>query len=171
MCLAKGLTGGYMPLAATLTSQWIFDAFLGSYAERKTFFHGHSYTANPLGSAVALANLETFDREKTLLRVAGRSIEFEQMLQSFWKNSHVGDVRRVGLIAGIELVRDWKTRKRYAWEERMGGRVCEEAKKHGVLTRPIGNVVVVMPPLCITAGQLEKICGVLQRSMRTVCGS
>jgi len=170
MCLAKGLTGGYMPLAATLTSQKIFDAFLGDYAERKTFFHGHSYSGNPLGCAVAMASLETFDREKTLKRVSRRGAELETMLQAFWENPHVGDVRRVGLVAGVELVRDWKTRKAYDWKERVGGRVCEEAKKWGVLTRPIGNVIVIMPPLCVTKEQLQMICDVLRKSVRRVCG-
>ncbi len=169
LCLAKGLTGGSLPLAATLTSQRVFDAFLGEYAERKTFFHGHSYTANPLGCSAALANLETFDREKTLKTVVARSAELETMLQRFWKLSHVGDVRRVGLVAGVELVRDWKTREPYRWEERVGARVCEEAKKQGVLTRPIGNVLVIMPPYCITAAQLEKICDVLKRSIAKIC--
>ncbi len=170
MCLAKGLTGGYMPLAATLSSQRIFDAFLGRYAERKTFFHGHSYTGNPLGCAVALENLKTFPREKTLLRVVEGSIQLETMLQSLWNQPHVGDIRRVGLIAGVELVQDWKSRKPYAWKDRVGGRVCEEAKKLGVLTRPIGNVLVIMPPLCVTTDQLETIVSVLKRSIRKVCG-
>ena len=169
LCLAKGLTGGYLPLATTLTSQRVFDAFLGEYAERKTFFHGHSYAANPLGCSAALANLETFDREKTLKTIAARSAELETMLQRFWKLPHVGDVRQVGLVAGVELVRNWKTHEPYRWEDRMGARVCEEAKKQGVLTRPIGNVLVIMPPYCITAAQLEKICDVLKRSIQTVC--
>jgi adenosylmethionine-8-amino-7-oxononanoate aminotransferase len=170
LCLAKGLTGGYLPLAATLTSRRVFDAFLGDHAERKAFFHGHSYTANPLGCAAALGNLEVFEREKTLRTVVARSVELGVMLQRFWGLQHVGDVRQVGLIAGIELVRDWKSREPYPWEHRVGARVCEEAKRNGVLTRPIGNVLVIMPPYCATPDQLEKICHVLENSIRTVCG-
>ncbi|MDT0488864.1 aminotransferase class III-fold pyridoxal phosphate-dependent enzyme, partial [Streptomyces doebereineriae] len=120
LCLAKGLTGGYLPLAATLTHQRIFDSFLGSYQDKKTFFHGHSYTGNPLGCAAALANLEIFDQEKTIQTIAQRGMDLEVMLQRFWKLPQVGDVRRVGLIAGIELVKDWKTRKPYPWEKRLG---------------------------------------------------
>ena len=93
------------------------------------------------------------------------------MLESFWKLSHVGDVRRVGFIAGIELVKNWKTREPYPWKNRIGVRVCEEAKKEGVLTRPIGNVLVIMPPYCTTPSQLEKICRVLERSIKKVCGN
>lgn len=169
LCLAKGLTGGYLPLAATLTSRRIFDAFLGDYAEMKTFFHGHSFTGNALGCAAALASLDVFKREKTLKTVAARGAELEVMLRRFWKIPVVGDIRRVGLIAGIELVRDWRTRAPFPWAERVGQRVCAAARREGVLTRPIGNVLVVMPPYCVTSGQLEKICAVLERSIRKVC--
>jgi adenosylmethionine---8-amino-7-oxononanoate aminotransferase len=169
MCLSKGITGGYLPLAATLTSQAVFNSFLGDYADRKTFFHGHSYTANQLGCSAALANLETFEKEKALQKVKARSAELEGLLQRFWDLKQVGDIRHVGLIAGIELVRDWRTRKPYKWEERVGIRVCDEAKKRGVLTRPIGNVLVIMPPYCATATQLEKICDVLRASISKVC--
>ena len=170
LCLAKGLSGGYLPLAATLTSQRIFNAFLGDDADFKTFFHGHSYTANQLGCAAALANLEVFTRENTLHTVLVRSLELGVLLQQFWKLPHVGDIRQVGLIAGIELVKDWRTREPYPWEARMGMRICEEAKKEGVLTRPIGNVLVVMPPYCVTPAQLEKICAVLEKSIQKICG-
>ncbi len=169
LCLAKGLTGGYLPLAATLTSQRIFDGFLGDYAQKKTFFHGHSYTANQLGSAAALANLEIFEREKTLRKTAALSNEFGKMLERFWKLPLVGDVRHVGLIAGIELVKDWQTRVAYPWKARLGVRVCNEAKKLGVLTRPIGNVLVIVPPYCTTATQLERICEVMEKSIKNAC--
>ena len=170
LCLAKGLTGGYLPLAATLTSQRIFDGFLGDYAGKKTFFHGHSYTANQLGCSAALANLETFEKEGTLRKIAARAVDLRAMLQEFWQLPHVGDVRQTGLIAGIELARNWKTREPYRWGERVGVRVCEEAKKEGVLTRPIGNVLVIMPPYCTTPAQLGRICDVLKRSVQKVCG-
>lgn len=170
LCLAKGLTGGYLPLAATLTTKRVFDAFLGDYADLKTFFHGHSYTANPLGCAAALANLEVFEKEKTLARVNHLGAVFDAQLARFWTLPHVGDIRRVGTMAGIELVRDWRTREPFPWKARIGVRVCEEAKKLGVLTRPVGNVLVVMPPHCITEAHLHRIVTALERGIRAVCG-
>ncbi|MCC7519136.1 MAG: adenosylmethionine--8-amino-7-oxononanoate transaminase [Verrucomicrobiae bacterium] len=170
LCLAKGLTGGYLPLAATLTTRRVFNAFLGDYAERKTFFHGHSYTANPLGCAAALANLEIFEREKVLARVRRLGAGLDTQLARFWTSPHVGDLRRVGLIAGIELVRDWRTREPFPWAARVGVRVCEEAKKLGVLTRPVGNVLVVMPPYCVTEAHLARIADALLLGIRRVCG-
>lgn len=170
LCLAKGITGGYLPLAATLTSRRVFDAFLGEFAERKTFFHGHSYTANQLGCAAGLASLEIFKRERVLATIAVRGRALDELLPRFWSLSHVGDVRRVGLIAGIELVRDWRTRAPYRWEDRVGARVCEIARKHGVLSRPIGNVLLIMPPYCITEDQLEQICDAMVKGIRETCG-
>jgi adenosylmethionine-8-amino-7-oxononanoate aminotransferase len=172
LCLAKGLTGGYLPMAATLTSQRIFDAFLGDYSEKKTFFHGHSYTANQLGAAAALANLGIFEKEQTLKIIQKRSDEIQALLQSsLWKLAHVGDIRQVGMIVGIELVQDWKTKKSYPWEDRVGVRVCEEAKKLGLMTRPVGNVIVLMPPFCISSNQIEKMIYILSKSIRNVCGT
>lgn len=170
LCVAKGLTGGYLPLAATLATRRVFEAFLGDYAEKKTFFHGHSYTANPLGCAAALANLEIFEKEKTLARGRRLGAALEAQIARFWASPHVGDIRRVGLLAGIELVRDWRTREPFPWSARVGMRVCEEAKKRGVLTRPIGNVLVVMPPYCVTEDELARIADALLAGIRRVCG-
>jgi adenosylmethionine-8-amino-7-oxononanoate aminotransferase len=169
LCVAKGLTGGYLPLAATLTTRRVFDAFLGDYAEMKTFFHGHSYTANPLGCAAALASLEVFAREKALARVRRLGAALEAQLARFWASPHVGDVRRVGLVAGIELVRDWRTREPFPWKARVGARACEEAKRLGVLTRPVGNVLVVMPPYCVTETQLARVADALLAGIRKAC--
>jgi adenosylmethionine-8-amino-7-oxononanoate aminotransferase len=169
LCVAKGLTGGYLPLAATLTTKRVFGAFLGDYAEMKTFFHGHSYTANPLGCAAALANLEIFERERTLAKVARLGAALETSLAKLWKLPHVGDIRRVGAMAGIELVRDWRTREPFPSKARVGVRVCEEAKKLGILTRPVGNVLVVMPPYCVTATQVERTVKVLAAGIRRIC--
>ncbi len=168
LCVAKGLTGGYLPLAATLTTKRVFDAFLGDYAEMKTFFHGHSYTANPLGCAAALANLEIFEKERTLAKVAHLGATLEATFAPLWKLPQVGDIRRVGTMAGIELVQDWRTRKPFPWKARVGIRVCEEAKKLGVLTRPVGNVLVVMPPYCATPTQVERIIGALRSAILRV---
>lgn len=157
MCLAKSLTGGYLPLAATLSTQKIFDGFLFDYKEQKAFFHGHTYTGNPLGCAAALANLEIFEREKTLEQLAPKIKFLSSRLQSFYNLRHVGHVRQKGFMAGIELVKDKHTKNPYAWEERMGVRVCQEVRKKGVILRPLGNVIVLMPPLVIHSKDLDRL--------------
>ncbi len=154
VALAKGLTGGYLPVAATLASREIFDAFLGDYGELKTFFHGHSYTGNALGCAAALANLKIFETEKTLQK----NFELEQALTKtvakFWNHPNVGDVRQEGLICAIEIVRDFKSRQPFPFAERIGHRICEAAHAHGLLTRPVGDVLILMPPYCVTKNQI-----------------
>jgi adenosylmethionine---8-amino-7-oxononanoate aminotransferase len=169
-CLAKGLTGGYLPMAATLTTQKVFDAFLGRYDQFKTFFHGHSYTANQVGAAASLASLELLQDEKSIRARQNLQSNLRNELQSLWPLSHVGDVRQVGLIAGIELVKNWQTREPYALRERAGIRVCEAMAARGVLTRPIGNVIVLMPPYCTTAAQLKKMIDVTRESIAKTLG-
>ena len=166
MALAKGLTGGYLPMAATLTTQAVFDAFLGEYDEFKTFFHGHSFTGNQLGSAAALSSLALL-QSRTSIR-ARRRLEaaLRHELPALWRHPAVGDIRQVGLIAGIELVRDWRTRESFDLRERAGIRVCEAMARRGVLTRPIGNVVLLMPPYCTTASQVGQMVGVLGEAIR-----
>jgi adenosylmethionine-8-amino-7-oxononanoate aminotransferase len=168
MALAKGLTGGYLPMAATLTTQPIFDAFLGEYHEFKTFFHGHSFTGNQLGAAAALANIEIL--ESSASNRARRTLEviIEKELQNLWSLPNVGDVRQVGLIAGIELVRSWRTREPFDLRERAGIRVCEAMAKRGILTRPIGNVIVLMPPYCTTRAQVKQMVGALKDAVAEV---
>lgn len=168
LCLAKGLTGGYLPMAATLTTQAIFDAFLGEYHEFKTFFHGHSYTANQLGAHAALASLHVLQSKASVARRASLETAFRNELASLWSLPNVGDIRQVGLIAGVELVRNWRTREPFDLNERAGIRVCETMARRGVLTRPIGNVVVLMPPYCTTPPQLEKMIASLADSVRSV---
>ncbi|MEK7686479.1 MAG: aspartate aminotransferase family protein [Verrucomicrobiota bacterium] len=166
MALAKGMTGGYLPLAATLTTQAVFDAFLGEYAEFKTFFHGHSFTANQLGSAAALASLEIL-QSATSCRARQRLEQtLRESLAMLWSLPNVGDIRRVGLMAGVELVRDWRTREPFDLRDRAGLRVCQAMARRGVLTRPIGNVVVLMPPYCATADQVQRMIGVLVDSIK-----
>jgi adenosylmethionine-8-amino-7-oxononanoate aminotransferase len=165
LCLAKGLTGGYLPMAATLTTQKIFDAFLGEYHEFKTFFHGHSYTGNQLGAAASLASLEILQSEKSIRARQKLEASLRTELKSLWQLSNVGDIRQVGLITGIELVKNWRTRKPFALRERAGIRICEVMARHGVLTRPVGNVIVLMPPYCTTPGQMGKIVEVLRKSI------
>jgi adenosylmethionine-8-amino-7-oxononanoate aminotransferase len=168
VALAKGLTGGYLPLAATLASPEIFEAFLGEYAELKTFFHGHSYTGNALGCAAALASLRIFAAEKTLERNAVLAAHLKKLTAKFGEHPNVGDVRQEGLICAIELVRDFDSRQPFDFAERIGHRVCEAAQKHGLLTRPIGDVLVLMPPYCVTESQLEAMVEALWLGVKEV---
>jgi adenosylmethionine-8-amino-7-oxononanoate aminotransferase len=158
LCLGKGLTGGYLPMAATLATDEIWRAFLGDYAESKAFFHGHTYGGNPLAAAVALATLEVFEEEQTLARLPPRVQQLADHLAAMAEHPHVGDARQRGLMAGVELVSDRPAQTPYPWAERRGQRVCDEARKHGVWLRPLGNVVVIMPPLSVSDAELERIC-------------
>lgn len=157
LCLAKGLTGGYLPMAATLTTKQVFDAFLGRYDEFKTFFHGHSFTGNQLGAAAALASLEILRSQESLAARKGLQQILTEELKSLWSLPNVGDIRQVGLVVGVELVRDWPTRTPFALKERAGIRVCEAMARRGVLTRPSGNVIVLIPPYCTTAKQMRRM--------------
>lgn len=172
LCLAKGITGGYLPLAATLTTEEIFTAFLGEYREFKSFFHGHTYTGNPLGCAVALANLKLFKREKILERMRPKiHYLIKRLEEDFLSLPHVGDVRQWGFMVGIELVEDKETPKAYSPERRIGHRVVLEARKRGVIIRPLGNVVVLMPPLTIAESELKTLVDVVYGSIRQVTES
>ena len=168
LCLAKGLTGGYLPLAATLTTQKIYDGFVFDYQDQKTFFHGHTYTANPLACAAALANLEIFEQKRVLEKLVPKIKYVAQKLQMFYNLGSVGDVRQKGFMVGIELVRDRKTQEPYAWEERIGVRVCQEARKQGVILRPLGNVIVLMPPLSIKLNELDTLLKITYRAIEAV---
>ncbi len=165
LCLAKGLTGGYLPMAATLTTQNVFDAFLGEYHEFKTFFHGHSFTGNQLGASAALASLELLEGAASLRARTQLEKNLRTELQSLWSLPNIGDIRQVGLVAGIELVKNWRTCEPFALRERAGIRVCEAMAKYGVLTRPIGNVIALLPPYCTTAAQLRKMVGALRAAV------
>ncbi|MBA4371545.1 MAG: adenosylmethionine--8-amino-7-oxononanoate transaminase [Thermodesulfovibrio sp.] len=168
ICISKGLTGGYLPLAATVASEEIYAAFLGDFRDLKTFFHGHSYTGNPLGCAAALACLDIFEHERVIEGMAPKIELFGKELQAIAGMGHVGDVRHRGLMAGIELVRDKETREPYAWEEKRGWQVALKAREKGLLIRPLGNVIVLMPPLSITAEELAWMLGVVRESIREV---
>ncbi len=165
LCLAKGITGGYLPLAATMTTEKIYEAFLGDYAQLKTFFHGHSYTANPLACAAALANLDVFEKDETLQLLPEKEAGLSAGLENIKKLPHVGDVRRKGLMAGIELVKDKDTKEPYPLQEKIGIRVITEARRLGLIIRPLGNVIVLMPPLSSTPPELNKICKITEESI------
>jgi adenosylmethionine-8-amino-7-oxononanoate aminotransferase len=169
LCLSKGLTGGYLPLAATVATEEIYDAFLGEFRELKTFFHGHSYTGNPLGCAAALACLEIFEKEMTLERLDPKIRLLEDRLAELSRLPHVGEARNKGLMAGIELVREKRTKEAYLWEEKMGWRVCYQLRDKGVLLRPLGNIVVIMPPLVISEEDLRRMLDSVCEAIKECC--
>ncbi len=168
LCVAKGLTGGYLPLAATLASERVYEAFLGPYAEAKTFFHGHTYTGNPLACAAALENLAIFERENTLERMIPAEGALADGLEQVAKLPHVKEVRRRGLMIGIELAKDRVTP--WPYEARVGFKACLAARAHQVLLRPLGNVIVVMPPLSLTVAEAQRIVAALLDAIPRVTG-
>jgi adenosylmethionine-8-amino-7-oxononanoate transaminase len=170
MALAKGITGGYLPLAATLVTKKIYDGFLGEYKDKKTFFHGHSYTGNQLACAAALANLNLFKKEKVLEKVQKKSIQLKNMLEKFYEIPIVGDIRQKGLMVGIELVKDKESKKGFNYEDKIGIKVCQEAIKRGVIIRPLGDVIVLMPPLSISLKDLKKLVDVVEEAIRKIAG-
>ena len=157
-CVAKGLTGGYLPLAATLANDRVFGAFLGEPASDTTFYHGHTFTGNALGCAAALGSLEVFERERTLEGVAQRVEVIEQCLrESVAGLEIVGDVRQCGMMVGIEVVEDRAEKRSFDPSLRVGARLCRAMRSKGVILRPLGDVVVVMPPLAIPLTELERL--------------
>jgi adenosylmethionine-8-amino-7-oxononanoate aminotransferase len=166
MVLGKGMTGGYLPLSATIVTQEIYDAFLGEYEEFKTFFHGHSYAGNPISCAAGLGNLEAFRNNNALEKLQEKIELLENELQEFKGLKHVGDVRNKGFMVGIELVEDKETKKPYPANMKMGWKVAEFAMQEEVLTRPLGNVIVVMPPIGISMEDLKKLLTVTYRAIK-----
>jgi adenosylmethionine-8-amino-7-oxononanoate aminotransferase len=164
MCLAKGITGGYLPLAATLTTEEIYAGFLGSYEEFKTFFHGHTYTGNPLACAAALANLDVFASERTIERLQPKIALLGELLAEVEEMPEVAEVRRKGFMTGIDL-------GGHAAALRMGHRVTVEARKRGAFVRPLGNTVVLMPPLSISANELRELVAITAESITAAMAS
>lgn len=162
MCVAKGISGGYLPLAATFATQRIFDAFLGESWEGKTFYHGHTYTGNPLACAAAIASLELFEKNNLVNAVRTKSGSLARMLQTLRDLPHVGDVRQKGFMVGIELVKDKRTREPFDPKRRLGAEVCMNVRKHGVILRPLGDVIVMMPQLAMSEADLQRIVGSLK---------
>lgn len=171
LALAKGLTGGYLPLAATLTTERVFEAFLGAVEEGKTFYYGHSYCANPLGCAAALANLSLFASEQTLSGLGPKGVTLENALRRhFGKHPHVGEIRQLGLIAAVDVVRDRDRGEPFPWEALTGARICAAARRHGLLTRPILDTLVFLPPLCATGAEIETGVAALAAGLADVLG-
>ena len=170
LCLAKGLTGGYLPLAATLTTNEIFEAFLAPYTDYKTFFHGHSYTGNPLACAAAEACLDIFVNERVLEKLQPKIAFLTDILFEVFQNApNVGDIRQCGFMVGIELTRDKALRKPFPVELRMGAQVTRNIQKYGVILRPLGDVIVIMPPLAIENCEIETIIKSLDKSIKETC--
>jgi adenosylmethionine-8-amino-7-oxononanoate aminotransferase len=168
LVLAKGLTGGYLPLAATLITETIYDGFLGDFSESRAFSYGHSYTANPLGCAAALASLQVFREERVLEHVASVIPVLEEGLERLKKLPWVQEARQVGLIAGIEVrAPDGMP---FDWRERVGAKVCLAAREFGLLTRPIQDVVVFMPPLCVSEDEIRLGIEAIRKAIEAVCG-
>ncbi len=156
VALAKGITGGYLPLAATITTEDVFEAFLGSYEEFKTFFHGHTYTANPLACAASLENLKILTHTSFLQRIEKLARTFSCILEEqFGAHPNAGDIRIKGLMAGVELVKDRKKREPFSVEKRVAWRTTLKVRERGLILRPLGDVLVFMPPLSSTEDELQ----------------
>ncbi len=168
LCVAKGITGGYLPLATTLTTERIYKAFLGEYKDLKTFFHGHTYTGNQLACAAAIANTDVFKKEKTIKKMQKKIEILENKLAKIAGFPHVGNVRQKGFMVGIELVKDKKTKEPYSLEEKIGWKVCYKAREKGLIIRPLGNVIVLMPPLSISQQELKRLIQITAEAIREV---
>lgn len=168
MCLAKGISGGYLPLAATLATEEIYQSFLGRYEEFKAFFHGHTYTANPLACAAGRASLKLFKKNAVLEGLKPKIKLIKSYLEKMRTLEHVGDVRQVGMMVGIELVADKRTKQEYDASRKLGYRVTVQARKLGIWIRPLGNVIVLMPPLGISMEHLEKLLQATELAIREV---
>src|SRR5437868_10749020 len=166
LCLAKGLTGGYLPLAATLTTDAVYESFLGPFESKRTFFHGHSYTGNPLACAAALASLRIFDEDRTLEHARTMAERLRKGLESVAELKHVGDVRQRGMMIGIELVKDKKTKEEFDYAQRVGHRVALAGRRHELMLRPLGNVVVLVPPLAIAPSEVDFLIDGVRESIR-----
>jgi len=162
LCIAKGLSGGYLPVAATLATEKIYDAFKGRYDEFKTFFHGHTFTGNPVACAAACASIDLFEKEKTLAKLRSKIEQLSRRLAVISRHPHVGDIRQAGFMAGVELVPDRRDPAReYLPAQRIGHRVTRFARSKGVITRPLGNTLIFMPPLSIKPGELDLLCDIV----------
>jgi adenosylmethionine-8-amino-7-oxononanoate aminotransferase len=168
ICLAKGISAGYLPLAATVASEEIYNGFLGKHEEFKTFFHGHTYTGNPLACAAAIANLDYFKAHNVMEKLQPKIAHLQKKLSEMQQLLHVGEIRNRGIMTGIELVQDAATKEPYAAAQKIGHAVCMEAGKHGVIIRNFGVVIVLMPPLSITISEIDLLCAATTAAIKTV---
>lgn len=168
MAIGKGITGGYLPIAATLTTEEIYMAFYDDYHKLKTLFHGHSYTGNQLGCAVALENLRLFELEKIVEQVAKKSEDLHFLLHDLQSLPHVGDIRQLGFMCGIELVHSKETKEPFPAEKRIGYQVTLKMRELGMLTRPLGDVIVFMPPLVSSREDLRAMVMIMKEAINEV---
>ena len=168
LCLGKGITAGYLPLAATLATDELFSAFLGTPSESKTFYHGHTYSGNPLATAVALENLKLFEQKTFFSDLKEKAAVLKTSLKPLKSHPHIGDIRQKGLIVGIELIHCVETNQAYCVSEQMGVKVCQQAREHGLLIRPLGDVLVLMPPLSMENEQIQHMCQIVHRSIDSI---
>ncbi|MFT5387879.1 MAG: adenosylmethionine-8-amino-7-oxononanoate aminotransferase, partial [Candidatus Omnitrophota bacterium] len=170
LCLSKGITGGCLALAATLTTKQVYEGFKFPYADMKTFFHGHTYTGNPIACAAAIANIELFKKERTLAQLGPKIKFLEKKLKMFYALRSVGSIRQMGFMVGIELVKDKGSKEAFDWRKKIGVLVCNKARERGVIIRPLGNVIVLMPPLSIKKSELEELTNVVCWAIGEVVG-
>lgn len=168
LCLSKAITGGYLPLAATLTTEEVFNGFLGRFEDFKTFFHGHTYTGNPVACSVALKNLELYEAERVIEKLQAKIALMARELERFRDLPSVGEVRQQGFMVGIELVRGKKTKRPYPPRDMIGHKVILEARRRGVVIRPLGDIIVLMPPLAIDEETLKTLIDVTYESIKAV---
>lgn len=168
LCIAKSVTGGYLPLAATMTTKEVFDGFLGRYEDFKTFFHGHTYTGNPVACAAAIENITLYKEEGILEGLKRKIAILDERLKPLNDFSHVGEVRQSGFMVGIELVKDKRKKRPYRPEEKIGQRVTLEARRKGAIIRPLDDVIVLMPPIAIPEAMLSQLVDMVSESIRVV---
>lgn len=168
LCLAKGITGGCLPLAATVTTEKIFKVFLGKYEDFKTFFHGHTYTGNQLACAAAIANLNLFKKEKTLSGMQKKIDILKAGLNKVSECSHVGEIRQKGFMVGIEIVKDKKSREPFDLKDKISAKICSKAREKGLIIRPLGSVIVLMPPLSVSNEEIKSLTRITGEAIKEV---
>jgi adenosylmethionine-8-amino-7-oxononanoate aminotransferase len=171
LCTGKGLSGGYLPIAATLATSEIWEAFLGDYSESRSFFHGHTFGGNPLACAAALANLDLLEQEQTLRKLPPTAEHLAKRLAPLASHPHVGQIRQRGLIAAVELVADRSTKTGFPWSEEIGKKVCQGTIRRGTWLRPLGNVIPILPPLSIRPEEIDHLAAGLTSSIGEVLGN
>jgi adenosylmethionine-8-amino-7-oxononanoate aminotransferase len=168
VCFGKALTAGYFPLAVTLTTDRLFDTFLGGYSENKQFYHGHTFTGHPVGCTVALANIDLYEKSNIMLQVNRNSKYLAKRLREFSKSSIVADIRHKGLLAGIEMAWNGKPIQTLKNKYRINYFIMHESLKMGVFLRPLGNIMLIIPPLAINKNGLEKLLDVQLNLLQTI---
>ncbi|MHC4639937.1 MAG: aminotransferase family protein, partial [Planctomycetota bacterium] len=166
MCLAKGITAGYLPLAATMTTQQIFDAFLGTVADQKTFYHGHTYTGNALACAAAIASLELFEQNNILGSLPEKIKLIDNSFSKIAQLPFVGNTRHCGLMGAIEIVKDKTKKESFPSELTIGARLCASMRSEGLMLRPLSDCIVVMPPVAIDIQLLEKMLNIIHNTIK-----